>query len=68
MNGTQRLSQEDKRNKDGNGSILEQAESVSRGVLESIQAVAGTTDCKRVQILQLEKWAKEKNFGLILIR
>lgn len=64
MNGTQRLSQEDKRNKDGNGSILEQAESISRGVLESIQAVAGTTDCKRVQILQLEKWAKEKRLWI----
>lgn len=30
---------------------LEQAETVARGVLESIQAVAGTTDCKGVQII-----------------
>lgn len=60
MNGTQRLSQENKHDKDGKCSILEQAESISRRVFKSIQEVAGTTDCKRVQIFQLEKWAKEK--------
>lgn len=64
MNGTQRLSQENKHNKDGGRGILEQAESISRGVLESIQAVAGTTDCKRVQVFQLEKWAEEKNLWI----
>lgn len=47
--------QKNKCYKDGNGDILEQAESIARGVLESIQAFAGTTDCKRVQIFQLEK-------------
>lgn len=64
MNGTQRLSQKDKCYKNGDGGILEKAESVSQGVLESIHAVAGTTNCKRVQIFQLEKWAKEKHFWL----
>lgn len=64
MNGTQRLSQKNKCHKNGSGGILEQAESVARGVLESIQTVAGTTDCKRVQIFQLEKWAKEKHLWL----
>lgn len=64
MNGTQRLSQKNKCNKDGICSILEQVESFSRGVLESIQAIAGTTNCKRVQIFQLEKWAKERHLWL----
>lgn len=59
MNGTQRLSQEDKCNKNGVGGILEQAEVVARGVLESVQAVAGTATCKGVQIAQLAKWAKQ---------
>jgi hypothetical protein len=36
-----------------NNGILEQAESIAQGVLESIQAVAGTTDCKGVQIYDL---------------
>ena len=48
---TQRLSQDDKFNENGICEILEQAETVARGVLESIQAVAGTTDCKGVQII-----------------
>ena len=43
---------------------MEQVESFSRGVLESIQAIAGTTNCKRVQIFQLEKWAKERHLWL----
>lgn len=64
MNETQRLSQKDKCNKNGVGGILEQAESVARGVLESIQAVAGTTTCKGVQIAQLAKWAKQNNHWL----
>ena len=64
MDGTQRLSQENKCYKNKICSILEQAESVARGVLKSIQAIAGTTDCKRVQIFQLEKWAKEKHLWL----
>lgn len=41
-------------------SLLERASDVARGVLESIQAIAGTTNCKGVQILQLKKWAQEE--------
>lgn len=59
--GTQRIPQEDKFNKNAICGIMEQAESVARGVLESIQAIAGTTDCKGVQITQLAKWAKQHN-------
>lgn len=56
MNGTgsERLSQKSKRNQTPVDSILEEAESVAQGVLESIQKVAGTTACKRVQISRLE--------------
>ena len=64
MNGTQRLSQENKHNKDGGRGILQQAESISRGVLESIQAVEGTPNCQIVQVFQLEKWAEEKNLWI----
>ena len=55
MNGTgsERLSQESKRNQTPVNSILEEAESVAQGVLESIQKVAGTTACKGVQISRL---------------
>lgn len=66
MNETQRLPQKNKRHKNGNCSILEQAEAIARGVLESIQTIAGTTNCKRVQIFQLEKWAKERHIWLDL--
>lgn len=66
MNGieTQRLSQADEFNKNEISGILEQAELVARGVLESIQAVAGTTTCKGVQIAKLAKWAKAQGYWL----
>lgn len=56
--GTKRLSQEDQCHQAAVSGILEQVESVAQGVLESIQAVAGTTDCKRVQIARLTDFAK----------
>ena len=56
--GTKRLSQEDQCHQAPVSGILEQAESVAQGVLKSIQAVAGTTDCKRVQIARLTDFAK----------
>lgn len=58
--GSERLSQEDKRNQAPVNSILEEAESVARGVFESIQATAGATACKGVQIARLAEWAKAK--------
>ena len=64
MDGIERLSQENKCNKNEVGGILEQAESVARGVLESIQAIAGTTTCKGVQIAQLNKWASEHDLWI----
>ena len=45
---SKRLSQEDQCNKDAVCSLLEQAETFAQGVLESIQALAGTTSCKGV--------------------
>ena len=48
---TQRLPQENQRGEAPVRGILEQAETVAQRVLKSIQAVAGTTDCKGVQII-----------------
>ena len=55
MNGTdsERLSQENKCCKNAIGGILEQAEFIAQGVLQSVQAVAGTTNCKGVQIARV---------------
>ena len=64
MDGTERISQEDKCDKDKVGGILEQAEVVARRVLESVQTIAGTTTCKGVQIAQLAKWAKGNGLWL----
>lgn len=58
---SQQLSQEDQCHQTPVRSILEQAESVARRVLESVQAIAGTTACKGVQIARLKDWAKEND-------
>ena len=65
MDETERLSQEDKCNKERVGGVLEQAELIARRVLESIQALAGTTTCKGVQIAQLTKWAKANGYWIL---
>ena len=39
------------------GSLLAKASDFARSVLESIQALAGTTSCKGVQIARLKEWA-----------
>ena len=49
---TQRLPQENQRGEAPVRGILEQVETVAQRVLKSIQAVAGTTDCKGVQIIK----------------
>lgn len=56
--GSERLSQENKCCKNAIGGILEQAEFIAQGVLQSVQAVAGTTNCKGVQIARVAEWAK----------
>lgn len=63
MNGTdtERLSQKGKCNKAPVDSILEEAEAVARGVLESIQTLTGTTACKGIQIKNLKAWAVANN-------
>lgn len=57
-NSSEQLSQKNKRNQAPVGGILEQAESVARRVFESIQATAGTTACKGVQIARLAEIKK----------
>ena len=66
MNGntTDRLSQKDNCRKEKIGSLLENAAEIARRVLSSIQALAGTTACKGVQIARLKEWALNKSsFG-----
>lgn len=60
-NSSEQLSQKNKRNQAPVGGILEQAESVARRVFESIQATAGATACKGVQIARLAEWAKQND-------
>ena len=56
-NTADRISQKDNCRKEEIGSILEDAAEISGGVLSSIQALAGTTACKGVQIARLKEWA-----------
>ncbi len=63
MNGNDkadRLPQGGKREETPFRGLLDEASDVARRVLESIQAVAGTTACKGVQIHELEKFAIDK--------
>ena len=63
MNGdkTERISQESECRNESAGCLLESASTVARGVLEEIEALAGTTACKSVQLVRLKKWAQEQN-------
>ena len=62
MNGdnSERLPQEGERRNETEGGILESASAVARGVLEEIEALAGITACKSVQLIRLKKWAQEQ--------
>ena len=62
--GTKQLSQGANRAETHIHGIYESASSIARRVLESMQALAGTTSCKGVQISELEKWAKENKFWI----
>jgi hypothetical protein len=55
--GTQRISPQSEPRENGINSLLAEASAVAQGVLESIQALAGTTACKGVQIARLKDWA-----------
>ena len=61
MNGdtTERISQESHDGEPTSNGLLEKASAFSQNILESIQALAGTTACKGVQIARLKQWAIE---------
>lgn len=61
---TERLSQGTNRAEANFHGFHESASAVARGVLESMQALAGTTSCKGVQISTLEKWAKKNGYWI----
>jgi hypothetical protein len=62
MNGdhTERLPQESECRNEGKGGILESASTFALRIFEEIEALAGTTACKSVQLVRLKKWAKEQ--------
>ena len=64
MNGDQieRLSQEGECRNESESSILESASAFARGVLEEIEALAGTTACKSVQLVRLRQWAQQYDY------
>lgn len=57
MLGYDEISQADNSKETGIDSLLERASVEARRILRSIQALAGTTTCKGVQIAGLRKWA-----------
>ena len=60
MNGdhTERLPQEGECRNEAECSLLESASEVARRVLEEIEALAGTTACKSIQLVRLKKWSQ----------
>ena len=62
MNGdqTERIPQEGECRNEVYCSLLESASAVAQRVLEEIEALAGTTACKSVQLVRLRKWAEEQ--------
>ena len=62
MNGnhTERLSQEGECRNEEEYGILERASAFAHRILEEIEALAGTTACKSVQLVRLKKWAQEQ--------
>ena len=54
---TQQLSSQGNTGKDEHCGLLAAASDFARSVLESVQALAGTTTCKGVQIARLKDWA-----------
>ena len=62
MNGnhTERIPQANECHQDGESCILESASAFADRVLEEIEALAGTTACKSVQLVKLKQWAQEQ--------
>ena len=62
MNGdySERLPQEGECREDCKYGVLESASAFAHRVLEEIEALAGTTACKSVQLVRLKKWAQEQ--------
>jgi len=50
---TERLSQEGECRNEGESSLLERASAFAYGVIKEIEALAGTTTCKSVQLVRL---------------
>ena len=64
MNGdhSERISQEGECREAGKYGLLDEASAVAQRVLEEIEALAGTTACKSVQLVRLKKWAQENEY------
>ena len=58
---SERLSQESECRNEEECDILDAASEAARRVLEEIEALAGTTACKSVQLVRLRQWAQEQN-------
>ena len=61
---SERLPQEGECYQNSESGLLESASSVAHRILEEIEALAGTTACKSVQLLRLKKWAQENGCWL----
>ena len=59
-NQAKRLPQKGKCRNENESGILEDASIFAQRVLEEIEALAGTTACKSVQLARLKKWAQEQ--------
>ena len=62
MNGDsiERVPQESKCQNEAESCILESVSDFAYRVLEEVEALAGTTACKSVQLVRLKKWAQEQ--------
>ena len=69
MNGdnSERLSQEDECRQNGESEILERASTVAQRVLKEIEALAGTTACKPVQLVKLKNGHRNKAAGTMTV-
>jgi hypothetical protein len=71
---TQRIPPQGDSREDEVSGLLAAASDFARSVLESIQALAGTTSCKGVQIARLKEWAinhecwLDKNSSSVIIK